>query len=245
MCKIDNSMKYTCTGKQYHNEPAIISLTSWRARITTVGLTIYTLLQSCPGFHITLVLASEEFPNHDAELPKDLLTIVKANLIEILWVPKNWRAFKKAYPVSVKYSSVPIITADDDLMYIDNYAKLLYNKWLQLPTSCIGLSSSVYENAGDYTVAGLWGYAQLFPPKFFTTINEQFIDTIVKLGCIDDDGLYMEMRRKYHINAYSFQLPFKNPYVASNELANQFTSITKARTSHTLNDKDIYRRLLS
>ena len=238
-------MNCTCIGKPYNNEPAIISLTSWKARINTVGLTIFTLLRSCPGFHITLVLADEEFPTHEAELPKDLLTIIRANLIELLWVPKNWKAFKKAYPTSIKYSSVPIITADDDLMYVGNYAKLLYDKWLSMPGSCIGLSSSEYENVGEYTIAGLWGYAQLFPPNFFATIDERFIDTIVKLGCIDDDGLYMEIRRKHRINAYSFMMPFKNRYVVSNDSADQVNCITKERTKHTQNDKDIYRRLLA
>ena len=62
---------------------------------------------------------------------------------------------------------MPIITADDDLMYVGYYTRLLYEKWLVLLTDYIGLSSCEYEDAGDYTIAGLWEYAQRFPPHFF------------------------------------------------------------------------------
>ena len=61
--------------KQYQGEKAIISLTSWKARIKTVGLTIYSLLTQCPGFHIVLVLSEEEFPKKERELPRDLVLI--------------------------------------------------------------------------------------------------------------------------------------------------------------------------
>ena len=55
--------------KQYNGEKAIISLTSWKARINTVGLTLFSLYKRCPGFHIVLVLSEEEFPKKEAELP--------------------------------------------------------------------------------------------------------------------------------------------------------------------------------
>ena len=46
---------YPTSGKKYNGEKAIISLTSWRARINTVDKTIYSLIKQCPGFHIVLV----------------------------------------------------------------------------------------------------------------------------------------------------------------------------------------------
>lgn len=237
--------KWVVEMKEYQGEKAIISLTSWKARINTVGLTIFSLLTSCPGFHVVLVLSEEEFPMKEAELPRDLQLLSRLNKIEILWVYKNYKAFKKVFFTMQKYASVPIISADDDLVYVDDYATLLYEKWLSIPSSCIGLSSSTCETIGDYTNAGLWGYAQLFPPNFFAHIDEHFIDTIVEMGCIDDDGLYMQIRQKYSVNAFSFQLPFNNKYIVNNVLADQFTCITKARKTHALHDKDIYWELLS
>jgi hypothetical protein len=50
---------YPSFGKKYNGEKAIISLTSWRARINTVAKTIYSLIKQCPGFHIVLVLSEE------------------------------------------------------------------------------------------------------------------------------------------------------------------------------------------
>lgn len=117
------------SGKLYNREKAIISLTSWKARIHTVGLTIYSLLMNCPGFHIVLVLCEEEFPTKEQELPRDLKILLRAKIIEILWVQKNYKAFKKVLFTMDKYRSVPVISADDDCIYICNYAQELYEKW--------------------------------------------------------------------------------------------------------------------
>ena len=68
--------------KSYCNEPAIISLTSWRGRINSVSKTLYSLIKQCPGFHIVLVLSEEEFPKKEKELPSDLLAFVDNDLIE-------------------------------------------------------------------------------------------------------------------------------------------------------------------
>lgn len=109
--------------KQYNGEKAIISLTSWKARINTVSKTIYSILKMCPGFHVVLCLSSEEFPNKEAELPENLILFVDNDLIEILWVEKNYKAFKKVLFTMNKYDNVPVISADDDCLYICNYAK--------------------------------------------------------------------------------------------------------------------------
>ncbi len=53
---------HACSGKQYKGEKAVISLTSWKKRIHSVSRTIFSILSKCPGFHIVLVLSSEEFP---------------------------------------------------------------------------------------------------------------------------------------------------------------------------------------
>jgi len=115
--------------KQYKDEKAIISLTSWKARINTVSKTIFSLLKNCPGFHIVLVLSEEEFPEKEKELPENLLSLVENDLIEILWVYKNYRSFKKVLFTMQKYPEVPVISADDDCIYSCNYAQLLYDMW--------------------------------------------------------------------------------------------------------------------
>lgn len=115
--------------KQYNGEKAIISLTSWKARINTVAKTIYSLIKQCPGFHIVLVLSEEEFPKKEKELPDNLMLFVENDIIELLWVYKNYKAFKKVLPTMDKYRKVPVISADDDCIYMCNYAQELYDKW--------------------------------------------------------------------------------------------------------------------
>lgn len=122
---------YPSFGKKYAGEKAIISLTSWKARIDTVSKTLYSLIKQCPGFHIVLVLSEEEFPKMMDEMPANLNLFVKNNLIEVLWVYKNYKSFKKWIFTADKYRDVPIISADDDCIYICNYAQELYDKWLE------------------------------------------------------------------------------------------------------------------
>ena len=117
--------------KTYNGEKAIISLTSWKKRIGTVSKTLFSLVKMCPGFHIVLVLAEEEFPKKENELPEELMLFVDNDLIELLWVKKNWKSLKKVLFTMEKYKTVPIISADDDCIYICNYAENLYNKWLK------------------------------------------------------------------------------------------------------------------
>ena len=75
---------YPSFGKKFCGERAIISLTSWRARINTVSKTLFSLIQQCPGFHIVLVLSEEEFPKMCEELPENLMLFVENEMIELL-----------------------------------------------------------------------------------------------------------------------------------------------------------------
>lgn len=115
--------------KSYNNEKGIVSLTSWKARINTVHITIENLLEKCPNWHIVLVLSEDEFPQKEEELPQNLKALF--DKIEILWVKKNWKAFKKVVFTLRKYPNVPICTSDDDAFYECNYAEELYQKWIE------------------------------------------------------------------------------------------------------------------
>ena len=123
--------------KAYSSEKAIISLTSWKARINTVGLTLFSLYKQCPGFHIVLVLSEDEFPQKEAELPDTIMAFVEQDLIEILWVKRNYKAYKKVIFTIEKYKGIPVISADDDCLYTCNYAEKLYKRWVQTRASVI------------------------------------------------------------------------------------------------------------
>ncbi len=179
--------------KIYNGEKAIISLTSWKARINTVGKTLYSLLKMCPGFHIVLVLSEEEFPKKEEELPEELMLFVDNDLIEILWVYKNYKAFKKVLFTMDKYRNVPVISADDDCIYLRNYAQDFYDEWLKNKDCFISCWINIIDGIPHTS-----GAATLYPPFVF---GENAIDILEKnkiyeLTNQDDDYLYC-LKKKF------------------------------------------------
>lgn len=154
---------------------AIISMTSWKKRINTTSQTIFSLLKNCPGFKIVLTLCTEEFPNKEKDLPKDLLEIVNNDYVEILWVKDNTYTFKKMLPTMKKYPNVPIITADDGVRYYRNYAEELYQLWLKNPNKIISYNN--WKRLG--VTFGGGGSGILFPPNCFKnyTLTKNIINT--------------------------------------------------------------------
>lgn len=218
--------------KQYNGEKAIISLTSWKARINTVSKTLYSLLTMCPGFHIVLCLSEEEFPKKEAELPAELVNIVGADLIELLWVYKNYKAFKKVLFTMDKYRDIPVISADDDCIYKINYAEELYKKWLENPNrgiTCTGVNGSI------------WGYATLHTPNFSQYISLDILDTIVDHGCIDDDSLYNVIQKLHNMSTVSLNKSLQDVACLHDCIA----SITSQRRSHKIDDVKIYKDILT
>ena len=203
--------------KQYYGEKAIISLTSWKARINTVGLTIFNLLQTCPGYHIVLVLSEEEFPKKEEELPANLRLMQRVNLFEILWVHENHKSFKKVLPTMNKYRRVPVISADDDCIYKYNYADELYLLWENNPMFSVSYYTTNYNGK---CITG--GYATLYPPHIFghyTTImhNEHIASQIIQN--FEDDCLYACLRYKVGNNrVISLNKPFDEVAVIHDEI---------------------------
>lgn len=154
-------------GKSLTNEPAIISLTSWVKRIHTCGLTIFNLYKTCPGYHIVLTLAEEEFPQLLTQLPRDLLIMLDKGIYELIFVKKNWKAFKKCIFSMSLYNTIPIITADDDMIYTTNYALELVNSYKTHRTNVITYRKSTYVNH-------ISGPCTLFPPELSHIFLSEF-----------------------------------------------------------------------
>ncbi len=187
--------------KEYQGEKAIISLTSWKARINTVGKTIYSLIKNCPGFHIVLVLSEEEFPKKEEELPKDLMLLSK--YFEILWVYKNYKSLKKVLFTMDKYKTVPIISADDDCLYTYNYAEELYEKY------CLNkLNVITYKKQNGCTQ----GPCTLYPPGFLDDKTLEKFYKEYKHYLKSDDAFYFKMCKEKKISIL-YVHPNKFPYL--------------------------------
>lgn len=197
------------------NIRACIALTSWKKRINTVGLTIYNLFETCgPDYHIVLTLAEEEFPRKVRDLPKDLRVMLRAGLFEIIWVRKNRRAFKKWLYCALRYPMVPIITADDDCLYLCNYAERMYSVWKHNKSCIVTLGKGANGNKELDMEPWPTGSKSLYPPNCFGRVWEHVIDKICD-KTNDDDTFYSFMIN--HIFHYRIISPFtdedRNVYI--------------------------------
>lgn len=185
------------------NIRACIALTSWKKRINTVGLTIYNLFETCgPDYHIVLTLAEEEFPRKEQELPRDLVLMNKAGVFEILWCKRNYKSFKKWFFCAMRYVNVPIISADDDCVYVYNYAGELYNIWKTHQTAVIA----------ETTDCNIWGYAALYPPNILQNRHDisGIIDECLSLDFSHDDLFMTSYCRSMNISIISLHKPMSS-----------------------------------
>ena len=111
---------------------AIISLTSYPARIATVNQTVQSLLQQDISFKkIILWLAKEQFPKGEAELPDNLKSLISEKFT-IEWCT-DIRSYKKLIPALKKYPDDIIVTADDDLLYPRDWLRRLILSYIKNP----------------------------------------------------------------------------------------------------------------
>ena len=111
----------------------IVSLTTYPARIKIVQETIKTLKeQSVKPNKIILYLSEKEFPKKNKELPKSLMKLCDKRF-EIHWIKKTLYSFQKLIPALKEYPNLVIVTADDDILYENNWLELLLNAYSENP----------------------------------------------------------------------------------------------------------------
>lgn len=113
----------------------LVTLTTYPARTGTVAQTVRTLLNQtlCPDA-VMLWLAEEQYPGREADLPEELLAL-RAHGLEIKWT-RDIRSFKKLIPALKEYPEDILVTADDDLLYPQDWLASLVAGHLRHP-ECI------------------------------------------------------------------------------------------------------------
>lgn len=97
----------------------VITMTSWKMRISNVKSVIESVLKNTllPD-RVYLNLSSDEFTNKEDDLPNDLVELFNSNdFLIINWVKENTKTMKKVFPI-LKYLSDDdiIINIDDDML---------------------------------------------------------------------------------------------------------------------------------
>lgn len=118
----------------------IVSMTSYPARIKNVPLAIFALLkyQTLKPDEIHLWLAEPEFPNKNADLPKELriMDAAIANLY-IHWLPKNTFAHKKHEYFKIGQPSDCVFLVDDDVFYEPNLIENIMSTHKTYPNAIV------------------------------------------------------------------------------------------------------------
>lgn len=184
---------HNSNGKHYNKERAIISLTSWKARIGTVVKTLFSLYKQCPGFHIVLVLSEDEFPQKENELPENLMLFVNNDIVELLWVQQNLRSMKKVIFTMHKYPDVPIISADDDCLYTENYAEYLYNAWAKNKDTIFRyVKRKGHERSPQ-------GPCTIYPPENVCHLYERVMPDLEYGATVGDDDAIKRVIARYDL----------------------------------------------
>lgn len=120
------------------NERIIVSMTSYPKRITNVGKAIFFLLtkQTIKPDEIHLWLSTEEFPNKEKDLPKDLQNLLAADAAIIHWLSKNTYVHKRHEYFKMANDNDLVFLIDDDIRYADNLIENVVKTHQKFP-NCI------------------------------------------------------------------------------------------------------------
>ena len=138
------------------NEDIIVSLTSYPARINQLHLTVQSILrQSMNAGKVILYLALSDFP--DKVLPTKLEQLKQYGL-EIKFVDEDLKSYKKFYYSALRYPDKIIITADDDVLYPEDWIENLYKTHLSYPNCvvCFRAHEMTYKEDGSIQKYNNW-----------------------------------------------------------------------------------------
>lgn len=127
--KNKKSRKRTNINIHHKIDNLVISLTSYPARVNDVEQTIKSLLnQTVQSKKIVLTLGEDKFPNKENDLPESLKSLL-SDKFEILWTPTDLRSYTKLVPALKEYPNDIIVTADDDIVYKEDWLEKLYKSY--------------------------------------------------------------------------------------------------------------------
>ena len=163
-------------------ENIIISLTSWSKRISNVPKVIDSILQNTTlPDKIVINLSLQEFPNKEKDIPHEVIKYIKQHEIEIIWLEKNDKAYKKFIPTMMKYPNDAIICIDDDFIYPKDFISTFVKKHKEFPKNPLS-GNDVFV----YGVKAHCGCASLIKKRYFGPYIEELLDEkCIEIGTSD------------------------------------------------------------
>ncbi|GAA1943399.1 glycosyltransferase [Agromyces allii] len=117
--------------------PVIVSLTSFPARIASIGACIDSLrAQTLEADAVILWLSVAQFPGREADLPRDLLGR-RDDVFRIEWVDEDLGPHKKYFYAAQAHPDALIVTVDDDAVYGTRLLRNLVEGHLEQPHSIV------------------------------------------------------------------------------------------------------------
>ena len=166
------------------NIPIIVSMTSWKKRITNVKYVVSSILQGTyKPDKIILNLSTDEF--QDKHIPIDLKLLEKYTIFEINWVKENTKAFKKIIPTMELYPESIIISIDDDIIYPRLFIETILDSYKKQNKDIITL----YRNKNKYEFDSVVGCGTLYTTSKLVPFISNHLNTEI-INTNEDDTYY-------------------------------------------------------
>lgn len=140
------------------SQKLIVSLTSFPDRMNTLYPCLYSLLnQKQKPDMLILWLSKDQFPNEDADLPRDILYLKKFGLT-VRYVSDDLKPHKKYFYAFQEYPNDIIITVDDDVLYTPDCISFLFAAHKMHPDCICGRRGRYvrYDESNDFLPYTEW-----------------------------------------------------------------------------------------
>ncbi len=181
-----------------NDEKIIITLTSWKKRILNIPTVLESIQnQTIKPYKIVLNLSSDEFENKEGDIPVEVLDYIRAHdNIQINWIVKNIKSWKKTIPTFKLYPNDCIICIDDDMLYPNDFIERLWNKHLEYPNNPITFNVWTWPNG----FMQHFGAGSLDKKCFYEDGFEKWLET--EITNFSDEDSFMTFMAVRHGNPY-------------------------------------------
>ena len=218
-----------------------VCFTSYPARINGIHTVVKKMLsQTVVPTHIIVTLAKEEFPNGEADLPRQFRDTLVNERVVLNWTDENTRTMKKLFPALgiIDQPDDLIIIIDDDITYTSNFVEQRIDDFYKYGER-FGISSNdTIETSVGTAVSGagslverrmLDGYARFLTRRVIETYEDDWVYAFV----MRMNGRFFVNCSAYDKSKYSYKK--MNPSRCYNTrhtievLSNRFVEMKKGR----------------